>query len=194
MIIDLLMSLFTIVVLGIGFRIRGGLFGKNIGWGATKARLISWSLPVTLLIMYWYPIESFYSVKEYINILTENEYVFYTIIFGSVFAGTVLPWWGSLDFGRHEGTWLKDFLFHSLRGILWVSGLVIIFSIYGLYIPALLLFTTGILCGIMYEIGWQIKTPFKVNREGGLNTGTEIGEVLFGSLIGLSLVLGYFIT
>lgn len=187
---EIFMAILTIFSLGLAFRIRGGLFGKNIGWGTTTARLLSWALPVTLFVAYWYPPILFTAFESFFAAYKLSEYYYLGFVYLSIFLGAVAPWFKSLDFGRKDGTWLKDFLLHSGRGVIWVAGLAAVFIVYGIYIPAIILLVSGLLCGVAYEIGWNLPTPFQVNREGGFNTGPEIGEFLFGALIGLALVLG----
>lgn len=183
---EIVMLVVTVLSLGLAFRLRGGLFGKEIGWGSTTARLVAWSLPVTLFVAYWYPPILFTAFINYISF----DYLYIPLVFIGAYLGSVLGWWGTIDMGRIEGEWIKEFTLHSARGILWTAGVAGVFTLYGLFIPAIALLISGISCGIIYEIGWRTPTFFKPTPEGGFNTGSEIGEFLFGAVIGLAIALG----
>lgn len=178
----MIISILTPAVLAIGFRLRGAAkFQELLGRGATTARITVWAIP--LIVLSWFlglPI----AVAVFLGI--------------AAWIGCLLGWWESLDFGRHEGTWLRDFLLHTLRGVLWTAPMAAVLlaadMLLGIsvYVPWMDISLTlgvktswwwmlgvGSLCGLIYEIGYQISEEH----------GTEIGEVLFGGLIGLALVL-----
>jgi hypothetical protein len=144
---------------GFGFWLRGSaLFEKWTGRGATTARITCWALPLGLFgwALGLPPIEA-------------------SALAVAAWIGCLAPWWDSLDLGRQEGTWLRDFAWHTLRGALWVAPiwLVVLLS-FGSWWP---LAVVALLCGIVYELGYRL-WPAK---------GTEVGEALFGALIGLAL-------
>lgn len=166
----MIVAIFVVALLAAGFRIRGdAAFARWTGRGATTARIVAWAIPVAasgwLLGLEW-PVAVALGVAAWV--------------------GCLAPWWGSLDLGRHEGTWFRDFCLHSARGVLWtlpMAGVVFLaqFSVWptvgaGLWWPLL---AAGALCGPAYELGYRIREK----------RGTEIGEALFGALIGGALVL-----
>lgn len=174
-------GLLSIFAMALGFRIRGGLFGKNIGWGATTARFCAWALPTTATITLWF------NGALFEHVYFQHEHLI--LFFFAAWLGAIAPWWKSLDLGRREGTWLVDFLLHSIRGTLWTLPIAAVFAFYGMWDPAWVLLAGGTLCGLVYEAGYKLPTPFKVNREGGLNQGPELGEFLYGATIGLTILV-----
>lgn len=158
------------LVLAAGFRLRGAAaFMRWTGRGATTARIFAWALPVGLCawaLGAWWP---------------------YAIALGvASWVGCLAPWYGSLDLGRHEGTWLRDFAMHSFRGVLWTLPMAaVLFAAQFTVWPEVgaggwwWLLIAGALCGLLYEAGYRVNEA----------RGTEIGEVLFGAAIGVALVL-----
>ncbi len=144
---------------GFGFWLRGSAhFEEWTGRGATTARIVCWAAP--LGIFSWAlgvpPLES-------------------AAIGVAAWLGCLAPWWGSLDMGRQEGTWLHDFVMHTLRGALWVLPIwLAVMVAFGSWWPLLVV---APLCGVVYELGYRL-WPAR---------GTEIGEAVFGALIGLAL-------
>lgn len=174
-------GLMTLFAQASGFRIRGGLFGKNIGWGATTARFCAWALPTTATIALWFN-SSLFDPYWF-------QYEHLILFFFATWLGAIGPWWKSLDLGRREGTWLVDFILHSVRGTLWTLPIAAVFVLYGHLDPALILLAGGTLCGLVYELGYKLPTPFQINRYGGLNQGPELGEFLYGATIGLTIIV-----
>jgi len=164
--------LFSSILASIGFRIRGGLFGQQIGWGTTVARFVSWAIPMTA-----------------ITFLTVSGYPLWAIV-PTILAwwlGCLFPWWHSLDMGRMSGTLLQDTIMHSLRGIIWVLPPVVLVGIIAgpslvLAIPLLI----SLLCGPSYVLGYYISE--KISSYMG---GTEYGELIFGFIVGLSISASY---
>jgi len=164
--------LFSSILASIGFRLRGGLFGQQIGWGTTTARFVAWALPMTA-----------------ITFLTVSDYPWWMIIptLLTWWLGCILPWWHSLDMGRMSDTLLRDIAMHSLRGMIWVlPSITLVGVIVGpnpvLAIPLLV----SLLCGPSYVLGYYITEKIS-NRMGG----TEYGEWIFGFLVGLSISASY---
>lgn len=160
------------VIASLGFRLRGGLFGQQIGWGSTTARLVAWALPMTIITFFMVPDYPLWAIVP--TLLTW-------------WVGCIFPWWHSLDMGRLSGTLLQDALLHSLRGIIWVLLPVILVGfIAG---PSLLLvipLLASLLCGPSYMLGYYISEEIS-NRMGG----TEYGELIFGFIVGLSVSTSY---
>lgn len=146
-----------------GFWLRGAAwFAQITGRGATTARLAAWALPMGLasaLLTEWY------------NAVA---------IAAGLYLGTLAGWWGSLDLGRREGEWLRDFVLHTARGLLWTLPAAIVCAVAALDIAnAVPLIAAGLLCGVLYEVGWRAYPP----------RATEIGEAAFGGAIGAALYL-----
>lgn len=168
-----LLALLTVVVCGLGFRIRGGLWNtvieRHVHWGSTTARLVSWALPVTLCVAVWYTLPWYMLISMFV----------------AVWAGCLLPWYGSIDMARIEGDWHTDAVNMTWRGALWCVPMSVVFVWTGLWMPAALCLASGALMAVWYEIGWRI--PSKVP---GFQAGPELGELIFGCVLGLALVLG----
>lgn len=149
------------LILAAGFRLRGdAIFARWTGRGATTARIVAWAVPCGLIAWGLYGL-------WYVGLAMG----------AAAFLGAVLGWWGSLDLGRVEGTWAKDFALHSLRGVLWTLPMAAAAWL-GAGDPLPLLIA-GALCGVCYEIGWR----FRAHQ-------TEIAEAIFGFAVGVGLVAG----
>jgi hypothetical protein len=153
-----------IIVGAIGFRLRGSaIFEQWTGRGATTARIVCWAIPMGLMSLFTLPWE-------------------YAIAAGVAFWLGCLPgWYGVLDLGRDEGNKLKEFILMSGRGILWTLPAALVFAFIS-PLNAVALLIAGALCPVAYEIGWHI--PSKVEN---MRSGPEIGEILFGALVGAAL-------
>jgi len=164
--LDSLLIFAAVVIGGFGFWLRGSaLFYNLTGRGATTARLVAWAMPLALLSLF--VVSPLYALS----------------IGVALFLGSILPWWKSLSLGRNsiDGTWAESALRHTGRGVLWTLPLsVVVFFAVGGY-SFLLPLLTGALVVVPYEIGWRIQNE-KLNP-------TEIGEIGFGAMIGLSLFL-----
>lgn len=152
---------FALVPVGaILFRIRGGLFDL----GSTTVGRLIWSVGMAMLVV-------IASVDWRAIALAP-----------ALFVGCVLPWWGSIDMGRNEGSRALDALLQTARGVLWVIPAVgVILWIDG-RLGAALVAVSGLLCAPAYELGWRI--PSRVR---GFAQGAELGEVFFGAAIGAGL-------
>lgn len=161
---DIISLAVSALIGALGFWLRGSsLFATLMGRGATTARLLAWAIPMGLVA--W--------------LLTPLGWPWAVGVGVAMYLGCLLPWWGSLDMGNSEGTFIKDFLMHTLRGIIWVAPTIAV-MIYpvGMF-AGLPLLGAGMLCGVAYEIGWMVWKE----------RATEVGEVLFGGLIGAGLYL-----
>ena len=164
--------IFSSILASIGFRLRGGLFGQQIGWGTTVARFVACALPMTI-----------------ITFLTVANYPWWMIAptILTWWLGCIFPWWQSLDMGRMSGTLLQDVVMHSLRGIIWVLPSVVLVGIIVGPNPVLVIpLLVSLLCGPSYVLGYYISE--KINNYMG---GTEYGELIFGFLVGLSISATY---
>lgn len=154
-------SAVTIPLLAFGFWLRGSaLFERLTGRGATTARLVCWALPCGLA---WWALggNPLYAAGAAV----------------AAWLGTLLGWWGSLDLGRNEGTWLEDFLLHTARGVLWTAPMAAVALVQ--HEAWWWMLGVGALCGLLYELGYQLNEA----------RGTEIGEFLFGAVIGAAMVV-----
>lgn len=149
---------------GAAMRLRGSdLWNKWTGTGTTGGRAL-WSVVVGACIWATYP--------SYLTLLT----------IPLLFAGAVPGWPGSIDLGRNEGTWGKDFALMTVRGLLFTfpAGAYMAW----LVDPSYLVFAfSGALAGVLYEAAWRIPVKYEHLRQ-----GPPLGEFLFGVAVGLSLV------
>lgn len=146
---------------GAGFRLRGWSgFERLIGRGATTARIAGWAAPLALLCVLTAPLPWWGG----------------PLIGLALWAGAIAPWWGSLDFGRMDGTWLRDAALHALRGVVWVVPVAAAVALLGgaWWCPL----AAGLLCVPAYELGYRLRPAI----------GTEIGEIIFGACIGAALI------
>lgn len=162
------------VVGGLGFRVRGGLWGEKIGWGATTARIVAWSVPMTIL--------TFFALS--INPVWQVSYYFIPVFVVAWWLGTILGWWKSIDMGRNEGEWLQDFILQTARGIFWVLPVTaLLFVLHGFTLSLLILLLGGLSCGVCYEAGWRL-----ANKNSAMG-GSEYGEIIFGAAVGIATSL-----
>ena len=157
------LALLAPVILAVGFRLRGAAeFQRWTGRGATSARLACWAAPVGL-----------------IGWGLHGEWYAGAALAAAAWLGSVAGWWGSLDLGRNEGTWLRDFALHTARGLLWVAPLALAaWLTAGDPVPLLV---AGIACGLAYEAGWRASPRH----------ATEIGEAAFGFIVGAAIALTF---
>lgn len=91
--------------------------------------------------------------------------------------GTIGPWWGSLDLGRNEGSFARDFVLHTLRGFLWtLPAAAVLWFVVGW--DAGWLLVAGGLCGVIYAISGRVYAA----------RATENAEWAFGAAITASLL------
>jgi hypothetical protein len=153
------------------FRLRGSAaFARWTGRGKTTADA---AFAIVLAVFAWASSEAVGDARV--------DWWETAIVAAALWFGGRLGWWDSLDLGRVEGTFWRDFLAHSARGALWTAPAAIAVLVLGLG-PAVLLLLAGASAGVAYEIGWRIPSTVP-----GLRQGTEIGEALFGGAIGLAL-------
>lgn len=150
-----------------GFWLRGAaVFALWTGRGATTARIVAWAIPLALLC--W--------------VVTPLAWWWCAALGVALWVGCLPGWWGSLDLGRDAGAWWRDFALHSLRGVLWsapAAGVLAMAS--GAWWWPML---AGAACGAAYEAGWRLRPPGDPRTP----NATEIGEVLFGGLLGAAVV------
>lgn len=179
--IQIFLSVLGLILGAILFRIRGGAFGDEIrkyiykGYGATTSRLVVWSLPMTFLLFFSQPYHIWWV---------------YLLFFLAMYLGTIIGWWRSIDMGRVEGKWLPDFIFQTLRGVLWTLPAAAVMFYVGSISTMISLLIAGALCGVLYELGWRVKLPKSIaESKFDLRTGPELGELFFGAAIGLAITL-----
>lgn len=159
----------VILALAVGFRLRGwGGFERITGRGATTARIVCWAIPCGLA---WWALS--------------GAPAWSALAMGvAAWLGAIAPWWGSLDLGRQYGGWGRDVLMHSARGVLWTLPMAVV--TWWFEAPSWpWLLAAGVLCGLIYEVGYRLADAAR----GRLGGGTEIGEVMFGAAIGAALAL-----
>lgn len=153
----------VVAMLAAGFRIRGWAgFERLTGRGTTTARIVAWAIPCAIawLLLGGAPVEAL-------------------AIAAAAWIGCLPGWWGSLDLGRQEGTWLRDFALHSARGALWTMPMAVVVWWIGAEWWWLLI--AGAACGLIYEAGYWIAARTRWS-------GTEWGEAMFGAMIGAALI------
>jgi hypothetical protein len=165
---------------GITNRIRGGLFGHEIGLGDTFVRIFAFGLPMGLL-SYYFGLPLFYALLMWVGF----------------YLGCVQGQYGSLSMGHAGGTkgilaWLAMFTW-GLGRIIIPAGVLYYYSS---NVPYFML-ATAFLCPIVYNIVWYFpKSLFFTGGFGKYITNgyvsydpPEIAELINGMLIGLSLAL-----
>lgn len=175
-----LLVLNAAIVGAIGFRLRGGMFGAQIGWGSTTARLAAWALPMSLLVYLHAP---------------DATTLWLPVMVVAWWLGCLLGWWESLDMGRMHHTLWRDMLMHSVRGMAWVVPPGLALSVLRgvpeptLYLPLL----AGALCGPVYALGYKLSDAFGDRfvdfGDPWPTVGSEWGEYLFGALVAVAFVL-----
>lgn len=137
---------------GFGFRFRGGMFANGLPHWVTRG---AWSLSAVVVPALTTPM----------------------LILGAplLFLGTLIGWFSSIDLGRIEGVAWRDYLMNAIRGLMFTLPILPLLWYLGITLwPAFI----GILCPLVYELGWRIPSKIK-----NLQTGPEIGELLFGMLV-----------
>ena len=155
-------------------RVRGGWIG-NLPFGATVARWI-WAVGTSIPFV----------------TMTFSLDVFSWWLVGlpvALWLGTIMGWQGSLDLGRNEHTYWRDFAVMTARGLLWTmpSALFLSWVFWSsvAWWVSWPLFVTGAACALLYELAWHMpktwRSPFAA--------GPEMGEWFFGAAMGLALAL-----
>lgn len=175
------MSTFLLLTLGsaigsIGFRLRGSpiaewWFNRGIGTG----RLIWWATPMTLWALFL-GVELFYL----------------PLIFLAFWLGSTPGWFVSLSLGRStrgnrtKRSWLKDALWMTFRGFLWVAPVALVLLIAEYEYWWILLLGGTLFVVPCYELAIQLWlkgwNPKHIDPE---NRWISTGEVFYGAMIGL---------
>lgn len=95
-------------------------------------------------------------------------------------AGTPLGWFGAL-----EARTLADLKLLALRGLIFAAPAVVVLAWLGLPGQAGIFLLAGPLCGPLYYAAARI--PSRIPQ---LRQGPELGEALFGAVLGAALALG----
>lgn len=115
--------------------------------------------------------------------------------------GSIFPWFGSIDLGRNEGSWLKDAALNGLRGFLFTIFPAIFFPLINFIVNGLAwafgfesvsldvhfgwwYAFVGFTCPFLYALGWRTRSAIR-----NFERGTPLGEVYFGAVLGLGLAL-----
>ena len=139
-----------------GFRLRGSaLWSRITGRGAGTARVFAWALPLA--------------------VVSPLPWAWVPALAAALWLGSLAAWWGSLDMGRNEGSFARDFALHALRGMVWVIPAALVLTAAGrLWWPLL---AAGALCAPIYAVAWRI-WPVRA---------TEAAECGFGACIGAAI-------
>jgi hypothetical protein len=157
---------FLLIFLGaVSFRLRGGAIPLG---GTQIARVV------------------------YAALLTAGAFIahpawFMPLLFPALWLGSIPAWWGSIDLGRNEtlrvwgiAPYWTDFARMAVRGFVFVALVFPIAYFFGSWWPLLL----STLAPVCYEVGWR--TPSDIRF---LKRGPEVGEAIFGALLGLTIYL-----
>lgn len=138
------------------FRVRGGMWLGHAPHWLTRGL---WSVSMAIIV----------------GVATDNI-VACAVTFPAFFLGTVLPWWHSIDLGRIEGNTASDYALNAIRG--WCFTALSGGVLWYLALPWQIGFV-GLACPLCYTLGWLI--PSRVQN---LQKGPELGEAIFGAVLG----------
>lgn len=145
------------------FRLRGSEeWARWTGRGATSIRLI-WAAYLSLCA--WW--------------VGDLDWWIALALFPAFWLGAILPWWKSLDMGRRDGTFWRDFTLHTARGVLWTAPASAV--LFGSPTSSIWLLCAGLACGVVYAVSWALRTKNQV----------EAAEWMFGLLIASALLLPF---
>jgi len=104
-----------------------------------------------------------------------------------LYFAAIIGWPASIDLGRNEGTWARDFALMLARGLLFTlpAGAVMIHAQGWAFLPFAL---SGLLAAPLYEIAWRVPVRWDYLRQ-----GPPLGEFLFGAAIGGSIGMAGFL-
>ena len=160
------MLLLGTLIGAIGFRLRGSaIFEEITGRGATTARIVCWAIPMGLFSLIHVP---------------PMDAVWIGLGF---FLGACPGWYHCTDLGRDDGKVVRDYVVMTIRGLVWTILPAIVMSYFNPTAAGAMVLA-GALCPLAYTIGWAIPSNIK-----GLHQGPELGEFIFGGIIGASIVL-----
>lgn len=158
-----------IILGGVLFRLRG----MDLKLSTTINRLI-WAVPVGVILF----------LRNQPNWEWYYQGLYGLGLILSLWLGLIITGWGKwFDLGTQEGDPMEDFVSLSMRGLLntlFAGILIIPFS----FLSGFLFVFSGAFMGVCYWLGYKVPTIDKRF----LNQGTEIGEVIYGSLV-LALVI-----
>lgn len=147
-----------------GFRIRGDeIVGKLLGGPSTNVGRLIWALSISGMAAILYGPMALFLIPAF-------------------FVGAIPGWFDSIDMGRNENSFERDFYVMMFRGVLFTMPAGIVLHFLG-FNPMLFAWS-GVLCPLIYSICWLI--PIK-NRWVG--QGTPLAETVFGAYVGSMLAL-----
>ena len=169
---------------GVVFRLRGSSsFAEWVGRGPGTIRLI-WGFALALFA--W--IVDRGAGPEWWLLPVAPGWLAWPLLGLALYLGCSFAWWGSLDMGRREHTFARDFAMHSLRGATWTlpAAVVVFLSGAGPWWPLAL---AGASSGTIYALAWWFCPPSPPAQ--AIGTGpVEMGEYGFGTAIGFALLAG----
>lgn len=161
-----MLSLFCATACAAAFRLRGdAIWNEWTGTGTTGGRFL-WAGVVSLCLFAagagWWSLAAL----------------------PVVFACAVPGWPASIDLGRNEGTWQKDFALMTVRGALFTvpAGALLVWQVGPQFIPFAL---SGVFAGAAYELGWRLPIKWEYLRQ-----GPPFGEFCFGFVVGFFIGIG----
>lgn len=150
----------------VGFRLRGSaIFEEITGRGATTARIVCWAIPMGLVSLYHVPWEWAWAISL------------------GLFLGACPGWYHCTDLGRDDGKVVRDYVIMTIRGLVWTLPAALVMAYFNTNASSAMMIA-GLLCPLAYTIGWKIPSKIK-----GLHQGPELGEFIFGGMVGASVIL-----
>lgn len=168
----------SILIGGLGNRLRGGLYGDRIGWGTGIARLVSWSIPVALLCL-----------------MAGLPLIYLPAMIAGLYLGSCFGQYGSLSMGHRGGkTGIQAWFFMGLWGTARLLIPAILIGIATDSIPWLVI-AAFFSCPLIYNFVWYTPPQFFLKGFGygeGPEKGydpPELAELIHGIVMTLALVL-----
>ena len=148
-----------------GYRVRGSrLWREWTGRGVTTARIVAWGGSCAVAVLLCWPVPWWLPPGVML----------------AAWAGATPPQWGSIDIGHREGTWWRDLLVQSGRGLIGVSGIAALLALAGgAWWPVA---GAGVLAGPVYALAWSLGLDA---RHPELDEPPEWAELLWGAGIAL---------
>ncbi|WP_342627531.1 hypothetical protein AAC691_15365 [Nguyenibacter vanlangensis] len=170
-----LLGLLSAALVGLGNRVRGGLWGASIAqrvhWGSTTARIVAWGGSCALAAA--------------ISLAIAHGTIWHALLLVPLmWAGATVPMFGGIDLGRQNGTYTRDFCALLLHGVLCVLPACVTFAMLHYRVAPLL--AAGILMPTCYVTAYGIR--WSCPALGVLPADRPpLGELLFGAAVGLAL-------
>lgn len=159
------------IIGAVAFRFRGGLWNTVIKRGDFVGRMV-------------------FALACAAFVIPAHGLVAFAYVTAGLCAAACLPLGDSIDLGHVEGNWLHDRIILAARGTAYTaspSAAAAIGGAVGIVAHPLPLWLApaGMAMWLCYEAGWR--SPLRI--PGFAQGQTEIGEALFGAVLGIALAL-----